>query len=287
MDTKKMRFVNPATGREVNFSYAKYLGLVPSDLIQKDQTSVPEAEEDFEVNTVKISDLNFDARMFMPLKTGNPHLDRFISGSGGFMPATNIIIIGSPGIGKTSVALNMLARVKSKGKKVLFVSGEMNRIDMFRYAKRFKNIGDIDTLFLSDYADKNPKLAIEKQFSKGYDMVLIDSWAEVCETVKDYTGWSEKKAQSWILDIMEKHNEGNNDEKLYTCFTVIQQVTKQGKFLGSNRLKHMTSAMLDMYRDRENERNIMEFSKNRVGTAGERVGFTISGGGINYSRVAN
>ena len=47
----------------------------------------------------------------------------------------------------------------------------------------------------------------------------------------------------------------------------------------------MTSAMLDMYHDRDNDRNIMEFSKNRVGTAGIQVSFKINGGGINYSRV--
>lgn len=287
MDIKNMRFVNPATGREVNYWRAKYLGIIPADLLAQDtKQSVPD-EEDVEPETVRISDLAFDQRMFVPLKTGNTNLDRFVSSHGGFMPATNIIIIGSPGIGKTSVALNMLARVKKGGKRVLFISGEMNRIDMYRYAKRFKNISDIDILFLSDYADKNPKLAIEKQLAKGYDMVLIDSWAEVCETVKEYTGWSEKKAQSWVLDLMEKHNEGNNDEKLYTCFTVIQQVTKAGKFLGSNRLKHMTSAMLDMYHDRDNNRNIMEFSKNRVGTAGQQVGFAIQNGSINYTRVNN
>lgn len=285
MNIKEQQFFNPKSGRMVNYWRAKYLDLIPKELLQAENVQQVKPTEEIEVKTIKISDLNFDSKLFVPMKTGNRHLDRFVSSDGGFMPATNVILIGSPGIGKSTVGLNFLTRLKKQNKKVLFISGEMNRIDMFRYCKRFKEFADLDILFLSDYADSNPQFAVEKVLENGYDVVLIDSWAEVCRTVQDTMGWGKSKAESWILDLMEKHNEGNNQEKLYTCFLVIQQVTKSGEFLGSNRLKHMTSAMLDMYKDRENNRNIMEFSKNRVGTAGEQVSFAISRNGVTYSRV--
>ena len=289
MDLKKQQFLNPKSGRMVNYWRAKYLGLIPKELLDNENkahatSKVSMRPEDIDVKTVKISDLHFEGDLFIPMKTGNKSLDKFVSSEGGFMPATNIIMIGSPGIGKSTVALNFLTRLKKQNKKVLFVSGEMNRIDMYRYCRRFREFSELDILFLSDYADTDPRYAIEKVLENGYDAVLIDSWAEVCRTVQDAIGWGKSKAESWILDLMEKHNEGNNFSKLYTCFIVIQQVTKNGNFLGSNRLKHMTSAMLDMYRDRENNRNIMEFSKNRVGTAGEQVVFSISRNGVTYSR---
>jgi DNA repair protein RadA/Sms len=284
---KEQKFINPATGRTINFWRAKYLGLLTPDQSRQaggdSPSSIPPSE--FKVETVKIKDLHFDPKIFIPMKTGNSQLDKFVSSDGGFMPATNIIIIGTPGIGKTTISLEFLSRVKAKGKKVLFISGEMQRIDMYRYCKRFKKFAELDILFTSDYSKSDPRMAIEKALQEGYDMVLIDSWAEVANTVRDVSGWSMKKTESWILDIMEKHNEGKNDGGLYACFLVVQQVTKNGVFLGSNRLKHMTSGMLDMYKDRENERNIMEFSKNRVGTAGQSVSFRINTGTINFASV--
>jgi len=281
MNLTQQKFLNPATGKMVGYVRAKTLGLISNN------PSVPKMETNygtFDVNTVRIKDLNFDQQIFSPIRTGNKNLDQFISSEGGFMPATNVILIGSPGVGKSTVGLDFVDRAKRSGKKVLFISGEMGRIDMFRYCKRFPAFADLDILFLADYAKTNPVVAIERILQNGYDLVLIDSWAEVCRTVQDYSGMSKSQAESWILDLMEKHNEGYNQASLYTCFLIIQQVTKNGDFLGSNRLKHMTSAMLEMSRDREENRCIMEFSKNRLGTAGERLAFNITREQVTYSR---
>ena len=275
--------LNPKTGRMINQKYAKYLGLLDNNITE----SIPKVSKkpvEIEVNTVKMSDLNFDSTMFTPIRTGNKQLDQFISSDGGFMPATNIILIGTPGIGKSTIGLDFLVRAKAQGKKVLFISGEMQRIDMFRYCKRFPAFNDLDIFFVSDYIKSDPVKAIEKVLENGYDLVLMDSWAEVSRTIKDYSGLSSSKAESWILDQFEKHNEGRNNSKAYTCFLTIQQVTKNGEFVGSNRLKHMTSAMLEMYRDRAEGVNVMEFSKNRLGTAGERITFNINRDMVQYSK---
>jgi predicted ATP-dependent serine protease len=280
---EQQMFFNPSTGRMVNYKSAVYRGLIPS--VSKRPTTVESLiEEDVEVNTVKMSDLNFDTNIFTPLKTGNKNLDSFISADGGFMPATNLILIGTPGIGKSTVGLDFLVRAKAQGKKVLFISGEMQRIDMYRYCKRFPAFNDLDIFFVSDYIKTNPVKAIEKVLQKGYDLVLMDSWAEVSRTVKDFGGMSVSKSESWILDLFEKNNEAKNDSKSYTCFLIIQQVTKSGEFVGSNRLKHMTTGMLEMYRDRAEGVNVMEFSKNRVGVAGERVNFNIHKNKVTYAK---
>jgi predicted ATP-dependent serine protease len=193
-------------------------------------------------------------------------------------------LIGTPGIGKSTVGLDFLVRAKAQKKRVLFISGEMQRIDMFRYCKRFPAFNDLDIFFVGNYIKSNPVKAIEKVLEKGYDLVLMDSWAEVSRTVKDHSGMSVSKTESWILDLFEKHNEGKNQNKCYTCFLIIQQVTKSGEFVGSNRLKHMTTGMLEMFRDRAAGVNIMEFSKNRVGTAGEQVTFNIHANKVTYAK---
>lgn len=283
MKLTQQKFYNPATGKMVGYVRAKTLGLIPNM-----NNPVQQVETDygsFEVNTVRIKDLKFDSKIFSPIRTGNHNLDLFISSEGGFMPATNVILIGSPGVGKSTVGLDFVVRARKQGKKVLFISGEMGRIDMFRYCKRFPAFAELDILFLADYAKTNPVVAIEKILDNGYDLVLIDSWAEVCRTIQDTTGMGKSQAESWILDLMEKHNEAQNEREIYTCFLIVQQVTKNGDFLGSNRLKHMTSAMLELSREREDNRSVMEFSKNRVGTAGERLQFNITREAVAYARI--
>lgn len=278
-----MKFLNPETGRMVGYWVAKYKGLIPSELLSAEKAAPPPPKDAIKVKTIRISDLKFDQRLFVPMKTGNNDLDGFLSSEGGFMPASNVVMIGSPGIGKSTVGLNMLSRVARHGeKRVLFVSGEMNRIDMYRYCRRFPEFANLDTLFLSDYSD-SPQYAIEKVFEKGYDAILIDSFAEVITCVQEANGWSNKRSETWLIDLMEHHNEGNNEANAFTCFMIIQQVTKNGDFLGSNRLKHMTSAMLEMYRDRSTESNMMEFTKNRLGQSGEQLCFMIASDNVYYS----
>jgi predicted ATP-dependent serine protease len=285
----KQKYFNPETGKMVGYVRAKTLGLIPGSKpaykLDYEYSQEIAQDQDVDVQTIKISDLNFDSKLFVPISTGNKNLNQFISTEGGFMPATNVILVGTPGIGKSTVGLDMIVRAQKQGKKVLFISGEMNRIDMYRYCRRFPSFGQLDILFVSDYIKTNPVKAIEKVLENGYDLVLMDSWAEVQRTVRDFSGMGSSKAESWILDLMEKHNSGENQSKLYTCFLIIQQVTKSGEFVGSNRLKHMTSAMLEMYRDRVENRNVMEFSKNRVGTAGVGVSFTINTDQVSYASI--
>lgn len=283
MKITEQTFYNPATGKMVGYVRAKVLGLVPT--VTNPTPQVRTDFGDFDVKTVQIKDISFDKKIFNPITTGNTNLDAFLSSEGGFMPATNVIMIGSPGVGKSTVGLDFLVRAKNAGKKVLFISGEMGRIDMYRYCRRFPAFANLDILFLADYVKQDPVVAIEKVLNNGYDLVLVDSWAEVCRTIQDVTGKSKSQSESWILDLMESHNEGHNEAQLNTCFLIVQQVTKNGDFLGSNRLKHMTSAMLELSRDREEDRSVMEFSKNRVGVAGEKIQYAIHTDNVVYSKA--
>ncbi len=81
-------------------------------------------------------------------------------------------------------------------------------------------------------------------------------------------------------------NKGENQANKNTAFICIQQMTKQGEFAGSNRIKHMTTAMAQLRfdgRGYDAERYI-EFSKNRRGGVGEKIYFSLSRGGkVDYS----
>ena len=227
----------------------------------------------------KLDDLNINQDLFKPMATGTS-FDKFVSQDGGFMPGSNIMAAGAPGIGKTTVLLDLLSNLHEAGKSVLFISAEMSQIDMARYLQRFPNWGQLPILFLADYTDSCPKTVIESVLNQGWDLVLTDSYTEVNDSVKEACGLTRGKTEKWFLDMMIANNKGKNKLKKYTTFVTILQLSKGGQFVGSNKLKHMTTSMMHLDWDgQENSgRRYMEFSKNRVGQVGKKLYFDLEGG---------
>ena len=231
------------------------------------------------VKLSKLDDLNINQDLFKPMATGTS-FDKFVSQDGGFMPGSNIMAAGAPGIGKTTVLLDLLSNLHEAGKSVLFISAEMSQIDMARYLQRFPNWGQLPILFLADYTDSCPKTVIESVLNQGWDLVLTDSYTEVNDSVKEACGLTRGKTEKWFLDMMIANNKGKNKLKKYTTFVTILQLSKGGQFVGSNKLKHMTTSMMHLDWDgQENSgRRYMEFSKNRVGQVGKKLYFDLEGG---------
>jgi len=227
------------------------------------------------ITTVKMKDVKFDKALFTPMRTGKK-IDKLFSSEGGLMRGTNYAIVGDPGAGKTTVAMDIVADLNKKGRKVLFISGEMNQIDMYGYVKRYPKFGELDILFLGDYIEQNIEKVLQAALKPGYDVVLIDSMAEVANAIADTAAgfMSNKKAETVILNLLEEHNQGENDAKVNTAFLIIQQVTKQGNFAGSNRFKHMMTGMAHMKISEEGR--FFFFSKNRRGGQMDALFFSLN-----------
>ena len=261
----------------------KRRGRPPKNQFQQDVT--PKVI-DFKSLT-RLNDLDIDPRMLETMPSGIELVDEFISHEGGVPCSTNIMVIGDPGVGKTSILLDTLSSIEKSGRKCLFISGEMGRKQMFKYTKRFKQFGCVTTLFLSDFLEFNSKDVVEQVLSKGFDCVLIDSIAEVVDSVRDDNRWDRKTAESWLVDTCVKNNKGENVEEKFTSFLLIQQVTKAGDFVGSNKLKHMTDAMLEMRKesDRDGGGTYLEFIKNRNGSVNKRLSFSLMNSEIEYGMI--
>ena len=238
------------------------------------------------LDIVKLNRLDIDPRMMETMKSGMA-IDDLISHEGGVPCATNIMCIGDPGVGKTTVLLDLLASINNKGRKCLFISGEMGKKQMFKYTQRFPQFGNIQTLFMADYLEHNTKDVIEKVMNMGWDCILIDSIAEIIEGVRDDNKWDRKQAESWLVDMCIKNNKGENDKDLFTSYLLIQQVTKSGEFVGSNKLKHMTDAMMEMRRrsDRDGGGTYMNFIKNRNGDVNMQFNYDLQNNGIYYGTI--
>ena len=237
-------------------------------------------------NVTKLSDLNIDSRMMNTMKSGL-NIDNLFSHEGGIPAATNIMMIGDPGVGKTTVLLDVLSAVQNKGGKCLFISGEMGKKQMFKYTERFKQFGCIETLFMQDFLDYNTKDVIEQVLNRGYDLVLIDSAAEIIEGVRDDNNWDRKMAESWLVDVCIKNNKGENVVEKFTSFLLIQQVTKSGVFAGSNKLKHLVDAMGEMRRESERDGSgtYINFMKNRNGLVDVKMYYELNNSKIKYGQM--
>ena len=235
---------------------------------------------------VKLNNLDIDPRMMETMESGMM-IDDLISHEGGIPCATNIMCIGDPGVGKTTVLLDLLSGVQNSGRKCLFISGEMGKKQMFKYTQRFPQFRNVKTLFMADYLEHNTKDVIEQVMTMGWDCVLIDSIAEIVEGVRDDNRWDRKQAESWLVDLCVKNNKGENDSNAYTSYLLIQQVTKSGEFVGSNKLKHMTDAMMEMRRrsDRDGGGTYMNFIKNRNGNVDQQFSYELQNDYIYYGSV--
>jgi hypothetical protein len=227
---------------------------------------------------VMMKDQSFSDDLFVPMPTGKP-IDMLFTTQGGIPKACNYMLIGDPGVGKSTVSLDIVSDLALAGFKVLFICAEMTRIDLYGYVKRYPKFGEVSILFTGEYCDSNPKQVIEQALKPGYDVVLIDSFAEVQEDVKEALRMTSSGSEKWLIDLMIANNLGHNDIGKNTTFIAIQQVTKGGVFVGSNKLKHNTTGMLELRNDQDSGTTFMTFTKNRRGSVNKRMFYSLSSSG--------
>lgn len=247
-------------------------------------TEVKKELSEMNIETIKLKDLVYNPNLFIPIKSNTP-LDFIFSQQGGIMPATNYIVVGDPGIGKSSVTIQYAADIKAQNpdKKVLFISAEMTEWDMIPYTDRFPLWAELDILFTSKLTEGLYKESLEAKLKEGWDLVLTDSFSELADSLRgDYNetvSGKDKKSyndiEKYIIDLMISNNSGKNDLEKNTSFISIQQVTKGGQFVGTQKLKHNTTGMIELRYSKGKER-VIHVSKNRRGNEYQDLVFTFN-----------
>ena len=155
------------------------------------------------VKIVKLTDFSFPPEVFIPLKCGK-FIDKFISRKGGTMPGTITVVVGEPGSGKTTLLIDKMCGVETtnENKDCLYISSEMNPIDNMELSEELPQLMGLNTLYLSDY--KNPKLAMEEALDMGWDYVILDSFADTKDKVKDSDSCriSATAVETWLISLL-------------------------------------------------------------------------------------
>lgn len=230
-------------------------------------------------------DVRFAPGLFVNFETGTI-LDELLCSYRGLPKGVNYMIIGDPGVGKTTIILDMLANIQGQNPdaKILFISAEMNEIDLAIYVQRYPKFQDLDILFIETTLDNENKCweKLTTVLNYGWDVVAIDSFHELQGIIKDEENITLKKSESMLLSLIKQHNKADNGRGRNTTFLTIQQVTKSGAFVGSNRLKHMITAMMELRLD--NAKNIYSkrfvvFTKHRRGEVGVKLYYDLTTAG--------
>ena len=230
---------------------------------------------------------NMEFPEFKNYKTGG-HVDLLFSDhteDGGIFSGTANIVVGESGVGKSSVMLQILARIKlvQPDAKILYISSEMTRNDLFFFYSKMPIIANVPTVLLMDYMMGRFDLVLKDTInSDDFDIILLDSYQDVIVKMADVLGWKTNRAATWLTNMIIEAA----DKRGKTIFA-IQHLTKGGQYVGSTYLKHATTAMLEMRFD-EAGRRYLEFSKNRRGGSyiGRRLYYSLVAGEVVWDEAA-
>jgi len=192
------------------------------------------------------------------LKTEIVELDRVLGG--GIVPGSVILIGGDPGIGKSTISLQVSNQLTQQGKTVLYVSGEESVAQTKLRAKRLGK-ADSGNLYIVNQTDLSLIIEYIKRISP--DVVIIDSIQVIFEpTISSSPGSvSQVRECSGILTQLAKTSS--------TSIFIIGHVTKEGTLAGPRVLEHIVDTVLYFEGDRFSIYRILRAVKNRFGSTNE------------------
>ena len=188
--------------------------------------------------------------------TGYMELDRVLGG--GLVRGSLILLGGEPGIGKSTLILQLCEKVQGEG-KVLYVSGEESAEQIKLRADRL-GVKNDDLLFLGETDIDIVKEAITEIKPK---LVIIDS----IQTMYSDEISAAAGSVSQVREITSQIMRTCKAEQITTV--IIGHVTKEGNIAGPRVLEHMVDTVLYLEGERYNTYRILRAVKNRFGSTNE------------------
>ena len=200
------------------------------------------------------------------LTTGIVEADRVLGG--GLLPGSLLLLGGSPGVGKSTLALHICSGINQS---VLYVSAEESEEQVAIRAKRI-NVGS-NNLHLSSENDLNGILTHINRISPA--LVVIDSIQTILNPDLD----SLPGSPSQIRDCGQKFLEISKQNNV--IIIIVGHVTKEGTIAGPKMLEHMVDTVLYLEGDDRYEHRILRAAKNRFGATNEVGIFHMNEDGLN------
>ena len=195
-----------------------------------------------------------DIKQELRINTGDQELDRVLGG--GIIPGALMLLGGEPGIGKSTLLLQIAMRINSK---VLYVSGEESQRQIKIRSNRI-NESSNDCYILSETKTQNIFSQIE---TLNPDLVIIDSVQTLNTDRIENSPGSISQIKECTAEFIRFAKESN------VPVFLIGHITKDGQIAGPKILEHMVDVVLHFEGDRNHIYRILRTKKNRYGATSE------------------
>ncbi|HET9150894.1 MAG TPA: DNA repair protein RadA [Gemmatimonadales bacterium] len=201
-------------------------------------------------------------------RTGLDEFD-FVMG-GGIVPGSMTLIGGEPGIGKSTLLMQVAARLVGAGRKVLYASGEESPEQLRLRADRLPDdAGEVHVL-----GETSLERVLDAGAALGAELVVLDSIQTVYTELLESAPGNVGQVRECAGQLMRYAKESG------TSVVVVGHVTKGGGIAGPKTLEHIVDTVLYFEGESSMDYRLLRATKNRFGSVDELGVFTMTGAGL-------
>ena len=234
-------------------SACKEWNTVVEEVIQKEVKVWSKSNSKQKVKALKVAEISIEMEQRIP--TYNQELDRVLGG--GIVPGAIVLLGGEPGIGKSTLMLQLALSLKNC--KTLYVSGEESDKQIKMRAERLGE-GESDCYILTETNTQNIFTHIK---TVEPDLVVIDSIQTLHTQLIESSPGSISQIRETAAELLRFAKE------TATPVILIGHITKDGNIAGPKILEHMVDVVLHFEGDRNHIYRILRAQKNRFGSTAE------------------
>jgi DNA repair protein RadA/Sms len=207
--------------------------------------------------------------------TGMPEFDRVLGG--GLAPGSLLLVGGDPGIGKSTLLLQVAMKLASAGRKVLIVAGEESEEQVRMRAARLGALPE--TLLI--VCETDLEAVLEASQGAQPDVMIVDSIQTISRGDLDGGPGTVSQMRECGLALL------HYAKATRTSVFLVGHVTKDGGIAGPRVLEHMVDAVLYLEGERYQHYRVLRATKNRFGATHELGVFEMTDAGMVEVRNAS
>ena len=206
------------------------------------------------------------------LSLGMPEVDRLLGG--GIVPGSLVLIGGEPGIGKSTLSLQI--PLANPGLRTLYVTGEESARQVKMRAERLAAVGEASSAApdVDIFCETLIEDVIAEAIASHPDLMIVDSVQTMYSEAVDSTPGSVSQIKEVAAELLRFAKESG------VPVILIGHITKDGYIAGPKILEHIVDAVLQFEGENRGSYRILRSIKNRFGSTSEIAVFEMTGTGL-------